>query len=140
MNLEDTRFKIFLMTYRYYICSIIGNVFQRFINKLFNVEYAIFFGLLIKMLTTLLICSTLSPEILCKACCYKNPSSKEFLEAELKECHSENKIKLSCNFSPTMYSPVLISKKLICPEALSGERTILPMMWGMIPPWHSVCN
>ena len=83
--------------------------------------------------------STLEPKILSKACSYKKDSSAHFQEVECLNQDDPKTYNLSSNFSPTMYGPVMISKRLINSGCLPEDRVILSMMWGMIPPWHTVC-
>lgn len=92
------------------------------------------------IISIILIYSTLSPDALCKACCFKKKSddSNQYVPAEWKESSSGRAYQPSTNFSPTFYGPVMISKKLIDPSSASQDRVIEPMMWGMIPPWHTV--
>lgn len=42
----------------------------------------------------------------------------------------------SYNLAPTDITPVLVSAKHFDDEADSGDRIVVPMLWGMIPPWH----
>jgi putative SOS response-associated peptidase YedK len=77
--------------------------------------------------------------VLCKACSYQRGNSKAYQEVEWRDSLDGKDCRKSVNFSPTMYGPVMISKKLVDPSSAPEERVIQPMMWGMVPPWHVVC-
>lgn len=80
--------------------------------------------------------STLSPDVLCKACTYKKRKSDCYTQAEWRESSNGKECNPSTNFVPTFYGPVMISKKHLDPNADPDDRVLTPMMWGIIPRWH----
>jgi len=84
-------------------------------------------------------CLTLGPDQVKHACQYK--SSKED-----KEKTPEYRLEFNCgksyqpstNICPTDVTPVLISSHHVSDETTNdSERVLVPMMWGMIPFWHT---
>jgi putative SOS response-associated peptidase YedK len=82
--------------------------------------------------------STLAPDVLCKACSYKRSKSDEYALVEWRDISNGKGYNPSFNFVPTFNGPVMISKKHLDASAHVEDRVILPMMWGLIPPWHKV--
>lgn len=82
--------------------------------------------------------STLSPDVLCKACTYKKMKSGCYTQVEWRESSNGKECNPSTNFVPTFYGPVMISKKHLDPNADPDDRVLTPMMWGIIPRWHKV--
>lgn len=82
-------------------------------------------------------CCNLSKDIYIKASCQYN-SAKACYETPQYKHLSNNDMDYapSINCTPQSITPVLISS-----EHFKGEsdvaNTLVPMLWGMIPPWHS---
>ncbi|CAL8143710.1 unnamed protein product [Orchesella dallaii] len=84
---------------------------------------------------------TLAPDVICRACSYKDPSSDKFKKPSWKE-HPESKDSStsytyygSTNIAPTKFTPVMIRSNT--PSSADEEpREIMPMMFGMIPYYH----
>ena len=73
---------------------------------------------------------TLNPDVLMKACQYKDKGGK-VTTPEWKDAPCGTQYSPSPNIPPTVYTPVLVRED-------TGKRFLQPMMWGLIPPWHQV--
>ncbi|KAJ6643437.1 Abasic site processing protein HMCES, partial [Pseudolycoriella hygida] len=81
---------------------------------------------------------TLDPDQVKHACRYKSREKDKETTPEFRiEFNCGKTYKPSTNICPTDVTPVLISSKHITDEANDSERILVPMMWGMIPYWHS---
>jgi hypothetical protein len=91
--------------------------------------------------------STLDPNVICKACTYKDSKTGSFKKPSWKD-HPEPKDETSsykyypsANAAPTRFTPVLYKpssgKKT---ERVEDEIFCQPMMFGMIPAYHKVDN
>ncbi|ODN06455.1 Embryonic stem cell-specific 5-hydroxymethylcytosine-binding protein, partial [Orchesella cincta] len=90
---------------------------------------------------------TLAPDVICRACTYKDPSSDKYKKPNWKE-HPESKDSstsytyyASANIAPTKFTPVLIRSKRSSsadqdPTTDACDREVMPMMFGMIPYYH----
>lgn len=57
-----------------------------------------------------------------------------------EEYNLGKKYEPSFNIAPTDITPVLVSSAHFeeSEDRVPGDRLLVPMMWGMIPPWHKV--
>ncbi|XP_047113108.1 abasic site processing protein HMCES-like isoform X1 [Schistocerca piceifrons] len=77
---------------------------------------------------------TLDPECICKATTYRRKDSNTYCLPEWK--HMDDKYHVyrpSTNIAPTEVLPAIISGHQL---GKTSDRIIVPMIWGMIPPWH----
>lgn len=77
---------------------------------------------------------TLEPDCICKAATYRRKDSSTYCLPEWK--HLDDKYHVyrpSTNIAPTEVLPAIISGHQL---GKTTERIIVPMIWGMIPPWH----
>lgn len=80
--------------------------------------------------------SSLNKETLRCACSYKQKKSEKYEKPEWVEEHNDGKSYTpSQNIAPTDVTPVLISASGYSDDK---KRLLKPMMWGIIPPWHTV--
>ena len=82
------------------------------------------------------ICSTLAPDDVQKACCYKNPKTKKYEKPPWRDVSNGGRsYRPSHNVCPTDITPVIVSGSHFNMEE---SRVVQPMMWNLIPPWHKV--
>ncbi|XP_026481621.1 embryonic stem cell-specific 5-hydroxymethylcytosine-binding protein [Ctenocephalides felis] len=80
--------------------------------------------------------TSLCAEDVCSACTYHDKTTSTLKKPEWRHEHNFGKTYApSTNLAPTDISPVLISASHYGEED-GNSRIIVPMMWGMIPPWH----
>lgn len=80
--------------------------------------------------------TSLCAEDICSACTYQDKTSKKYTKPEWR--HERNFGKTytpSTNLAPTDISAVLVSGAHYGEEE-ANTKVVVPMMWGMIPPWH----
>ncbi|XP_039442229.1 abasic site processing protein HMCES [Culex pipiens pallens] len=82
-------------------------------------------------------CLTLNPKEIQSCCKYKTtPDSKPKSPEYRNEFNCGRKYEPSYNIAPTDLSPVLVSAAHFDEQKDSAERTLVPMMWSMVPRWH----
>ncbi|XP_035894368.1 abasic site processing protein HMCES [Anopheles stephensi] len=82
-------------------------------------------------------CLTLEPKDLESCCKYnKTGHSKPKQPRYRNEFNCGKKYVPSFNVAPTDVTPVLVSAVHFDDSADSGDRLLVPMMWGMVPRWH----
>lgn len=88
----------------------------------------------------------MSPDEIKCACSYvsQTDKTKEVIFDKIPEWREEynlgKKYEPSFNIAPTDVTPVLVSSAHFeePEDCIPGDRVLVPMMWGMIPPWHKV--
>ncbi|XP_037034284.1 abasic site processing protein HMCES-like [Bradysia coprophila] len=84
-------------------------------------------------------CLTLGPDEVKHACQYKSSKDEKQKTPEFRqEFNCGKSYQPSTNICPTDVTPVLISSNHVSEEPTdSSDRVLVPMMWGMIPFWHT---
>ncbi|KAG7309201.1 hypothetical protein JYU34_005127 [Plutella xylostella] len=71
------------------------------------------------------------------ACSYKPKGCKSYKKPDWSDEHNDGKTySPSHNIAPTDVTPVLVSSSQFRSDS-ENERILKPMMWGIIPPWHT---
>lgn len=78
---------------------------------------------------------TLDPDDICHACAHLDKRG-QWIVPEWREAPDGRRYYPSYNVAPTSYTPVMISKNHIDPEADTALKVIQPMYWGLVPFWH----
>lgn len=88
---------------------------------------------------------TLGPDEICQACSVRTmkDGKKQYQAPEWRDHPGGKSYTTSYNIAPSRFTPVIISdhhvrgvKRQSDDEALSPQRIIQPMMWGLIPPFY----
>lgn len=83
-------------------------------------------------------CMTLDPKEIQCCCKYQKMAEKDLKPPEYRnEFNCGRKYQPSHNIAPTDISPVLVSAAHFNEDKDSSERLIVPMMWSMVPRWHT---
>lgn len=82
-------------------------------------------------------CLTLEPKEIQCCCRYQNTTQTKPKSPEYRnEFNCGRKYQPSHNIAPTDITPVLVSAAYFDENKDSAERTIVPMMWSIVPRWH----
>jgi hypothetical protein len=90
--------------------------------------------------------STLAPDVICRACTYRNETSGKFVAPTWQDHpNSSDSTRTvnstyypSANVAPTRFTPVMYKKTMEGSSSSSDEIVVQPMMFGLIPVYHKV--